>query len=144
MAFSFKNFFNLDEDYLEDETEYSTSTPNETFTSQAPRTPRQNNNVLSMAEHRNELKVNNSKISLFEPKKYADVKEVANRLLSGQAAIVNFSAIEDSQAKRIVDFLTGTVYAIDGEIERIGDAIFLVTPHNYEISGSVSASISKD
>ncbi|MCT4396620.1 cell division protein SepF [Periweissella beninensis] len=143
MVFSFKNFFNMDEEYLEDEPEYINSM--ETINNQSTKTPRQNNNnVLSMAEHRSEPKVNNSKISLFEPKKYADVKEVANRLLSGQATIVNFSAIEDSQAKRIVDFLTGTVYAIDGEIERIGDAIFLVTPHNYEISGSVSASISKD
>ena len=42
-------------------------------------------------------------------------------------------------ARRIVDFLTGTVFAINGEIERIGDEIFLCIPENYEVSGSTTS-----
>jgi len=42
------------------------------------------------------------------------------------------------QAKRIVDFLSGTVYAIGGDIQRIGQNIFLCTPDNVDVSGSIS------
>ncbi|MFD1419705.1 cell division protein SepF [Lactiplantibacillus songbeiensis] len=81
----------------------------------------------------------NSKIALFEPKIYSDVKEIAAQLLKNQAVIVNFDHVDDQMARRIVDFLTGTVYAINGEIERIGDEIFLCIPENYEVSGSTTS-----
>ncbi|PRO87358.1 cell division protein SepF [Lactiplantibacillus pentosus] len=81
----------------------------------------------------------NSKIALFEPKIYSDVKEIATQLLKNQAVIVNFDHVDDEMACRIVDFLTGTVFAINGEIERIGDEIFLCIPENYEVSGSTTS-----
>ncbi|MFC6180106.1 cell division protein SepF [Lactiplantibacillus daowaiensis] len=81
----------------------------------------------------------NSKIALFEPKIYSDVKEIASQLLKNQAVIVNFDHVDDQMARRIVDFLTGTVFAINGEIERIGDEIFLCIPENYEVSGSTTS-----
>lgn len=81
----------------------------------------------------------NSKIALFEPKIYSDVKEIATQLLKNQAVIVNFDHVDDEMARRIVDFLTGTVFAINGEIERIGDEIFLCIPENYEVSGSTTS-----
>lgn len=82
-----------------------------------------------------------SKIALYEPRLYTDVKQVANQLLNGQAVIVNFTQMEDKNAKRVVDFLNGTTYAIQGNIKRIGKEIFLCTPKNFEISGSLSASL---
>ncbi len=81
----------------------------------------------------------NSKIALFEPKIYSDVKEIATQLLKIQAVIINFDHVDDEMARRIVDFLTGTVFAINGEIERIGDEIFLCIPENYEVSGSTTS-----
>lgn len=51
----------------------------------------------------------NSKIALFEPKIYSDVKEIATQLLKNQAVIINFDHVDDEMARRIVDFLTGTV-----------------------------------
>ena len=71
----------------------------------------------------------NSKIALFEP----------TQLLKNQAVIINFDHVDDEMARRIVDFLTGTVFAINGEIERIGDEIFLCIPENYEVSGSTTS-----
>ncbi|QBO36891.1 DUF552 domain-containing protein [Periweissella cryptocerci] len=143
MAFSFRNFFGVDDEFADGpEDDYQAPTEPQMNAGTPKRPMRQN--VVSMDERRAGVTESNSKIALFEPRIYSDVKEIANQLMANQAIIVNFSSIEDSQAKRIVDFLTGTVYAIDGEIERIGDAIFLVTPHNYEISGSVSTSINSD
>jgi cell division inhibitor SepF len=66
-----------------------------------------------------------SKIVLYEPRVYSDAKEVAQNLLNNKAVIINFARMDDEQARRIVDFITGTVYALNGEIQRVGDKIFL-------------------
>ncbi|SDQ52490.1 cell division protein SepF [Carnobacterium viridans] len=79
-----------------------------------------------------------SKIVVFEPRVYSEVQEIADLLLSNQSVVLNFTRIEEDQAKRIVDFLTGTIYAISGDIQRIGEEIFLCTPKNVEINGALS------
>ncbi|MFD0897928.1 cell division protein SepF [Loigolactobacillus binensis] len=85
-----------------------------------------------------------SKIVIFEPRIYSDVKEAATHLLNSRAVVLSFNRIDQAQAKRIVDFLTGTVFAINGDIERIGDDIFLCTPANFEIDGNLSDILRKD
>ena len=84
--------------------------------------------------------VNNptSKIVLYEPRVYSDAKEVAQNLLSNKAVIINFSRMDDTQSRRIVDFITGTVYALNGEIQRVGDKIFLATPPKFETDGKIA------
>ena len=57
-----------------------------------------------------------------------------------KATLVNFHLVEEKQARRIVDFLTGTVYALDGDIKRVGDEIFLCTPTGMEIDSSTAQS----
>lgn len=58
--------------------------------------------------------------------------------------IVNFTQMDTNVAARLVDFLNGTVFAIDGEMKRIGKEIFLCTPKNYEISGSLTSNLKND
>lgn len=78
------------------------------------------------------------KIMLFEPRVFSDAKQIATRLLNGQAAIINFQRMDESQIHRVVDFLSGIVFAIDGEIKRLGEEIFLCTPEDYEIEGALT------
>lgn len=85
-----------------------------------------------------------SKIALYEPRLYADVKQVAEQLLNDRAVIVNFSQMDPKVAGRIVDFLNGTIFAINGDIKRIGKEIFLCTPKNFEVSGNLSDSLKND
>lgn len=85
-----------------------------------------------------------SQISLYEPRLYADVKQIASQLLEEHAVIVNFTQMDTNVAARLVDFLNGTVFAIDGEMKRIGKEIFLCTPKNYEISGSLTSNLKND
>lgn len=94
-----------------------------------------NSNVVSMSQIKSSK---TSKIVLFEPRVYSDAKEVGTHLLNGRAVIVNFTRIDEKQAKRIIDFLTGTIFAIKGEIQRVGDRIFLCTPSKFEIDGNIS------
>lgn len=84
-----------------------------------------------------------SKIVLYEPRVYSDAKDVAQNLLNDKAVIINFSRMEDASARRIVDFITGTVYALSGEIQRIGDKIFLATPPKFVTNGKISDLVDK-
>lgn len=78
------------------------------------------------------------KIMLFEPRVFSDAKQIASRLLDGQAAIINFERMDDQQARRIVDFLSGVTYAINGDIKRIGEQIFLCTPSEFSVEGMLN------
>ena len=64
-------------------------------------------------------------------------------LLNNKAVIINFSRMEDASARRVVDFITGTVYALNGEIQRIGDKIFLATPPKFVTNGKISDLVDK-
>ncbi|MDT2756443.1 cell division protein SepF [Enterococcus asini] len=75
------------------------------------------------------------KISILEPRNYNEIQSIAKRLLNNEAVLINFHKVEEDQARRIVDFLTGTVYAQDGDITRVGDEIFLCTPKEVAVEG---------
>ena len=49
--------------------------------------------------------------------------------------------MEEQQARRVVDFITGTIFAVDGDIQRIGEEIFICTPANVDIDSSVAQSL---
>ena len=102
--------------------------------------PPGDNKVVSM----NSIRQRSSQIALYEPRLYADVKQIASQLLNDRAVIVNFSQMDGKVASRIVDFLNGTVFAIDGDIKRIGKEIFLCTPKNFEVSGNLSDTLKND
>ncbi|MCO6218934.1 cell division protein SepF [Staphylococcus epidermidis] len=79
-----------------------------------------------------------SKMYLFEPRVFSDTQDIADELKNRRATLVNLQRIDQVSAKRIIDFLSGTVYAIGGDIQRVGTDIFLCTPDNVEVAGSIT------
>ncbi|MDW0111854.1 cell division protein SepF [Sporosarcina saromensis] len=79
-----------------------------------------------------------SKVVLFEPRVYAEAQDISEHLKNKRAVVVNLQRIERDQGIRIVDFLSGTVYALGGDIQRVGTDIFLCVPENVEVAGSIS------
>lgn len=124
------NFFGLGSDDEYDSQQPTDNTQNETvdYTD--------NQKVVSIGSG-STPKSASSKIAIFQPRVYTDAKTVSKQILNNKAVIVNFNNINDEQAKRIVDFLTGTVFALNGEIKRVGDKIFLCTPPKFQIDGSI-------
>lgn len=92
-----------------------------------------NNNVQS-----NYATQESSKMCLFEPRVFSDTQDIADELKNRRATLVNLQRINKVSAKRIIDFLSGTVYAIGGDIQRVGTDIFLCTPDNVEVAGSIT------
>lgn len=80
----------------------------------------------------------NVRVMLTEPRSYEETQEIADYLRSRRPVVVNLHKVRGEQATRIVDFLSGTVYALNGSISKIGTNIFLCTPDTVEIQGSIS------
>ena len=79
-----------------------------------------------------------SKMMLLEPRAYSESQQIADYLKLRNAVVVNLKRVTPDQAKRIVDFLSGTLYAINGDIQKLGGGIFLCTPNNVNVEGKIS------
>ena len=79
-----------------------------------------------------------SKMMLLEPRAYSESQQIADYLKNRSAVVVNLKRVTPDQAKRIVDFLYGTIYAIGGDIQKLGGGIFLCTPNNVNVEGTIS------
>ena len=80
----------------------------------------------------------NNKMILFEPRAYSESQQIADYLKNNSAVVVKLQRVTPDQAKRIVDFLSGTLYAINGDLQKLGGGIFLCTPHNIAVEGKIT------
>lgn len=92
----------------------------------------------SREEYHEENGVAGSKMMLLEPRAYSESQQIADYLKSRSAVVVNLKRVTPDQAKRIVDFLSGTIYAIGGDLQKLGGGIFLCTPNNVNVEGKIS------
>jgi len=79
-----------------------------------------------------------NKMILLEPRAYSESQQIADYLKSRSAVVVNLKRVTPDQAKRIVDFLSGTLYAIGGDLQKLGGGIFLCTPKNINVEGKIT------
>ena len=78
------------------------------------------------------------KMILLEPRAFSESQQIADHLKNRNTVVVNMKRVTAEQAKRIIDFLSGTVYAIGGDLQKIGGGIFLCTPKNVDVEGSIT------
>ena len=78
------------------------------------------------------------KMILLEPRAYSESQQIADHLKKKNTVVVNMKRVTPDQAKRIVDFLSGTVYALEGDLQKIGAGIFLCTPKNVDVEGAIT------
>ena len=74
------------------------------------------------------------KVVIMEPREFEDVQIIANHLRNKHPVIVNLEGLDKSVARRIVDFVSGAVYAFEGSMQKISHGIFLFTPSNTDIA----------
>lgn len=90
------------------------------------------NNVVSIHSQKN------VKVVLFEPRSYEEASEIADHIRSHRTVVINLQRVRNDQAIKIIDFLSGTVYALGGGISKIGGNIFMCTPDTVEIQGTIT------
>ena len=79
-----------------------------------------------------------SKMILLEPRAFSEAQTIADYLKTRNTVVVNLKRVTPEVAKRIVDFLSGAVYAIEGDLQKLGNGIFLCTPNNINVEGKIS------
>ena len=82
--------------------------------------------VVSMPQTQDKMKI-------CKPTSFEQSEEICSELKEKKSIIVNLEYVNKDVARRIVDFISGAVHALDGHIEKISNSIFLVAPFNYEI-----------
>ena len=74
-------------------------------------------------------------VSIMKPTRFDDSQDICDMLLDERATVVNLEGIDLALAQRIMDFISGAVYALNGKIHQISNLIFIISPENVDISG---------
>lgn len=94
-----------------------------------------NGQVLNMSS----ASSNKQEVVLFRPGSFNDTSKAADDLRNRRAVIVNMENVDKAMARRVVDFLSGCVYALDGDVKKIAQSAYLFCPHNMDILGDLEA-----
>jgi cell division inhibitor SepF len=87
----------------------------------------QNNKVVNI--HSN----SQFKVVIMQPENFEDARDICDHLKNKKPIIINLEDVEKECAQRIIDFLSGSVYALDGNIQKVSAGIFLIAPNNVDI-----------
>jgi cell division inhibitor SepF len=110
-----------------------------TFRSDA--TPDRRPSVAPMADRR---PVDISRIETVHPRSYNDARRIGEDFRDGVPVIMNLSELDDSDAKRIIDFAAGLVFGLRGSIERITNKVFLLSPVNVDVGDMARKQVAED
>jgi len=78
------------------------------------------------------------KVAVIQPRAYEEVEQIADHLKERQPVIISLDGLDKAVSRRIIDFVSGTTYALDGTIHRIGEGIFLLAPINVAIDAEMA------
>ena len=96
----------------------------------AASTPSFGGQVLNMNSGKQE-------VVLFHAKTFDDAAKAADELCKRKAVILNMENVDKALTRRVVDFLSGAVYALDGRVKKVAQSTYLFCPHNMDISGDL-------
>ena len=80
---------------------------------------------------------NRQEVVLFHPATFNDTSKAADDLRSKKAVIVNMENVDKAMARRVVDFLSGCAYAVDGKVKKVAQSTYLFCPHNMDVVGDL-------
>ena len=115
----------------EGEEEVFEETEREKNVQEEVRTSRKNAQVVSIHTQKQ------MSVVVMEPNNFEEAQNIADQLKNRRPVIVNLENAEKVLAKRIVDFISGTTYALNGNMQKVGNGIFLFVPNNVDISGEM-------
>lgn len=123
---------NYDEEY--DNTEYAYDYEDEDETEASPLNNifRRKSNVVSMPQPQQ------IKMKISKPTNFDQADEIVVQLKEKNAVVINLEYVSKDVARRIVDVVSGAVKALDGNIEKVSNSIFVVAPYNYDIVNEIT------
>lgn len=76
-------------------------------------------------------------VFIAKPERFDNASEIADQLREKRTIVLNLESAEPKIAVRILDFLSGVAYAIDGKIKKVADSTYMITPYNVDILGDL-------
>lgn len=115
--------------YVEEEEDYEEEFSS--FDDRRKKASKSNSKVVSISRNNKPA----AKVYIVAPKSYKDdVEDISDRLIAGYVIVLNIEGLEEEVARRFVDFLTGTMHAIDGNIRKASKYFYIISPNNVELS----------
>ncbi|MBR6558284.1 MAG: cell division protein SepF [Clostridia bacterium] len=74
-------------------------------------------------------------LKVVKPERFDCVPQIADHLLNKRTVVLNLEATNKETARRLIDFLSGVAYSIDGQLKRIANNAYVITPNNVDVSG---------
>lgn len=78
-------------------------------------------------------------VVLFRPGNFNETSKAADDLKNHKAVVLNLENVDKAMARRVVDFLSGTVYALEGSVKKIAQSAYIFCPHNMDVVGDLEA-----
>lgn len=78
---------------------------------------------------------NQFKVVIMQPETFDDARDICDHLKNKKPVVVNVESLNKETAQRVIDFLSGSVYGLDGDIQKVSSGIFLIAPNNVDIMG---------
>lgn len=97
----------------------------------SPRVSSRRNNSQVVSIHTNVQ----MQVCIIKPECYEDAQEICDQVKARKPVVVNLEKVEYPTAQRIMDFLSGTCYSLEGSIQRVANNIFIIAPENVDVSG---------
>ena len=76
-------------------------------------------------------------VVLVKPERFEDATAVADHLIDRKTVVLNLESTNKDVARRLIDFLTGAAYANNGQLKRVANSTFIITPYNVNIMGDI-------
>ncbi len=134
-----------DDGYTLEDRQYSHEEPQK---EEPVRPVKKQNNQMKSTPQQNVVQFKQSPsqadIKIVEPRIYSEVQQISDLLLNGKIVLVHFHKAEDDQAQKMIDFLAGTIYAIHGDMQRVGESMFICAPASVNIDGISDSLLDRD
>lgn len=127
-----QRFFGLEDDQTIDSSMYESDSMSDVGEMRQTR-PMQKaqSKVIPITQRQSNSKTN---IHVLEPRVFSEAESIAAFLLQNESVLLNFRRMETDQAIKVIDFLAGTIFAINGDLQQVGEGVFLCTPANVDIT----------
>lgn len=136
------SFYDEDEGYLDDP-EPVFHKQKDTDSSDGESAPkRQIRNITSVKSNRSKNSGNGMEVCAIKPTMFEDSREITETLLSNRTVVLNLEGLNVDIAQRIIDFASGSCFAMGGNLQKISNYIFIITPPSVDISGDFQDLIS--
>lgn len=83
------------------------------------------------------------KVVVMQPENLDDAQEICDHLKNKKPVVVNLETVGKEEAQRVIDFLSGSIYALDGCIQKVSSGIFIIAPNNVDIMGDFKDELRK-